>query len=343
MLSGSTTPTRRSSRSDGSPACGTLGRRRGRRVTAGEQARDVVDGDRRDRGLVRRLARHGHQRGRRALAHAQARALVPDRLPVAGVRALGRDAALELGHQLLRAARDARHVGAHVRDHGRLGLEREQRVERRDAVGLRRRDREPPADVVQRAPADPADARLHRVQRREQEVALRPRGVPAARHVLVALAGLRRSLPARPGRAEDGVDRLALDRRRELVLDDEVHQRAGCAAAPRAADASSSPGRSRSTRIAVALNSAVPDFGSVALIVSTLVSHLVGEVQRHEREPGPQRRVDADRRDDAAAGRRHPHPLAGLHAELLGVAAPTARAPRRGAAATCSRRSARRC
>ena len=51
---------------------------------------------------------------------------------------------------------------------------------------------------------------------------LRPRRVPAERHVVVALAGLRRPLPARPGRPEDGVDRRALDRRRELVLDDEV-------------------------------------------------------------------------------------------------------------------------
>jgi hypothetical protein len=198
------------------PGLRDAGRRRGRRVAAGEQARDVVHGDRRHRGLVRRLTRDGGQRCRRTLAHAQAGALVPDRLPVAGVRALGRDAALELGHQLLRAARDAGHVGAHVRDHGRLGLEREQRVERRDAVRLRRRDREPPADVVERAPADPADARLDGVEGREQKMALRPRGMPAARHMLVALAGLRRTLPARPGRAEDRVDRLALDRRREL-------------------------------------------------------------------------------------------------------------------------------
>ena len=117
--------------------------------------------------------------------------------PLPGCAPSGPTRPLELRDELLRPARDTRHVGAHVRDDRRLGLEREQRVERRDAVRLRRRDREPPADVVERAPADPADARLDGVEGREQEMALRPRGMPAARHVLVALAGLRRSLPAR--------------------------------------------------------------------------------------------------------------------------------------------------
>ena len=59
------------------------------------------------------------------------------------------------------------------------------------------------------------------------------------------------------------------------------------AAALRAADAScSSPACSRSTRIAVALNSAVPDFGSVALIVSTLVSTSSGKCSVMNASPG---------------------------------------------------------
>ena len=58
-----------------------------------------------------------------------------------------------------------------------------------------------------------------------------------------------------------------------------------------------------STRIAVALNSAVPERGSVASIVSTFVVDLVGEVQGHEREAGAQVRVERDRRLDRAAPR----------------------------------------
>ena len=62
---------------------------------------------------------------------------------------------------------------------------------------------------------------------------LRARRVPAARHMVVAVGRLLGALPARLRRAEHRVHGLALNRGRQLVLDDEVHQRAGCAAAPR--------------------------------------------------------------------------------------------------------------
>ena len=61
-------------------------------------------------------------------------------------------------------------------------------------------------------------------------------------------------------------------------------------------------------RIAVALNSAVPDFGSVASIVSRFVGDVVLEVQGHERQPGPQRLVDADRHLDLTTPRDHAAP-----------------------------------
>jgi hypothetical protein len=64
------------------------------------------------------------------------------------VLSLRADGLLEVGDELLRAARDARDVGADVGDDRRLRLEREQRVERGDAVGLGRRDREPLAEYV---------------------------------------------------------------------------------------------------------------------------------------------------------------------------------------------------
>ena len=65
-----------------------------------------------------------------------------------------------------------------------------------------------------------------------------------------------------------------------------------------------------SMRIAVALNSAVPDFGSVASIVSRFDRDVVLEVERHERQARAERRVDPDRDLDLAAARDDPDDLA---------------------------------
>ena len=53
--------------------------------------------------------------------------------------------------------------------------------------------------------------------------------------------------------------------------------------------------------MAVALNSAVPDFGIGGVDRQQVRRDVVLEVQRHEREPGSERRVDADRRLHATA------------------------------------------
>ena len=98
-----------------------------------------------------------------------------------------------------------------------------------------------------------------------------------------------------------------------------------------------------SIRIAVALNSAVPDFGSVASIVSRFVGDVVLEVEGHEREARAQRRVDPDRHLDLAAPRHDPDALAVARARSARRPRARCRASRRGAAATCSRRSGRRC
>ena len=74
-----------------------------------------------------------------------------------------------------------------------------------------------------------------------------------------------------------------------------------------------------SIRIAVALNSAVPDFGSVASMVSRLVGDVVLEVEGHEREARPERRVEPDRRLDRAAPRHDPDALALGEPSALGV------------------------
>ena len=140
--------------------------------------------------------------------------------PLPGCWPSGPTLALELGDEVLRAARDARDVGAHVRDDRRLGLEREQRVERRDAVRLRRRDREPLADVVERAAADPARrAPARRAAWAAAGGAALGRLAAAERDAGVAFAGLARALPPARRRAQDGVDRLALGGRRRVVVE----------------------------------------------------------------------------------------------------------------------------
>ena len=60
-------------------------------------------------------------------------------------------------------------------------LEREERVEGRDAVGVGGRHGQPPADVVERAGADPADPLLQRPERGQQQVPPRAGRVAAVR------------------------------------------------------------------------------------------------------------------------------------------------------------------
>ena len=74
-----------------------------------------------------------------------------------------------------------------------------------------------------------------------------------------------------------------------------------------------------SIRIAVALNSAVPDFGSVASIVRRFVATSSWKWSVMNVRPGPERRVDPDRRLHLAAPRDHADALALGQAEPLGV------------------------
>ena len=129
-----------------------------------------------------------------------------------------------------------------------------QRVERRDAVRVGGRDVEPPRRVAERALAHPADAPLCGAQRGEEQVA-------------ALTVGARDAVAVRRGRADDGVDRLALGVGRLREREAKVHYTA-------------------SRRIAVALNSAVPDFGSVASIVSTFVATRSGKCRFMNARPG---------------------------------------------------------
>ncbi len=200
--SGSTTPTRRSSRSvAAAPLRDRVGHHRLGQPAARAPRRRRPRARRRDRALGRLLARLRHQRGRRPLAQAEAGAPSQIARPSPGCSPAGPT----VRSSSATSSSPPRHMQAMSSQTcattGGARLEREQGVEARDAVGLGGRDRQPPADVVERARADPADARLHRVQRRQQQVALVAGGVAAARGVAVGLRP-RRADPGRLRRAE---------------------------------------------------------------------------------------------------------------------------------------------
>ena len=153
------------------------------------------------------------------------------------------------------ALEPAREVGADVQHVGGTLLERDERVERRDAVRVGGRDVEPSRRVAERALAHPADAPLCGAQRGEEQV-------PAL------AVGARDAVAVRRGRTDDGVDRLALGVGRLREREAKVHR------------------YTASRRIAVALNSAVPDFGSVASIVSTFVATRSGKCRFMNARPG---------------------------------------------------------
>ena len=232
------------------------------------------------------------------------------------------------------------------------------------------RHRQPLADVAERALADPPHPRLHVLEDRQQQVAL-VAGLVAAVHG-APTDGPRGSAAVlrRRGAVQERVDRRSLGVRRRSEQQSQVHQtrlpsrpavpvpqrsrdRRSPSGQPRrrsrpsptrpAAVASASSTGSFSTRIAVALNSAVPDFGSVASIVRIVGGDLFGEVERHEREaraaeygrsapaPAPPRVARTRARSLRSRSRAAPRPRA------------RGRATRRDAAASGTGSTGRRC
>src|SRR4029079_9372005 len=174
----------------------------------------------------------------------------------------------------------------------RSRLDGQQPVERRDPVDVRVGNPEPLGDglrrgpahpanpgverlgeVLERALADPANACLDRLENRQQEVPLRTGIVAAVRDVALELVRAVTALPARHRRAQHGGHRVALLHGRADRALPEIHQ----ARSATAASASRAGAAIFSTRIAAALNSAVPERGSVASIVSWLVSTWSGK------------------------------------------------------------------
>ena len=180
---------------------------------------------------------------------------------------------LELRDQLVRATTLARDVVTDMQDALRAGRRREQRVKRCDSPRIRGRHGETRANVVQRTLADPADTRLHGVQRRQQQVAHGARVVSAERDMGVADGIADAAVPPRRWRSEECVDRLTLLAGRFGVEEMEIHQ-SPAIAMRRPATVGRRDGRACTftTCTAQALNSAVPDFGSNASIVRKFVA-----------------------------------------------------------------------
>ena len=135
----------------------------------------------------------------------------------------------------------------------RIGVE--QRIEGGDPISLGGRDREPFGDVAKGSTADRADGVLDGVESGKQQVPLRTSRRAAEGDVAVE-TGEPSPFPRRPGRTQEGVNRLALCLRGLFEKGADVQQ-----VVVRA-----------STRTAVALNSAVPDLGSQASMVSAFTS-----------------------------------------------------------------------
>ena len=183
---------------------------------AGDQALEACEVGMAEQPLDRLGAGHLQECRGSLVAEAQAGAPQPDRVVLAELHVVAfrpvirrADGGLELTAQRLGALAAAGDVVADVQHAPGTRHGGEQRVEGGDAVGVGRRHHEPLADVVERAFADPADARLDRLQRRQQQVTLRPGLVPSLGRIGVARVP-DPAFPTRGGRAEEEVERLAL-------------------------------------------------------------------------------------------------------------------------------------
>src|SRR5216683_3876102 len=195
-----------------------------------------------------------HPRGRRPIAQSEARASAHRRIA-------------ELANQVVGTVGFADDVVADGDCEWRLFVEREAVVKGRDAIGLGRRNVQPAARVLETPAADPADLVLERVQHGQQQVAPRTRRVAPAREVIVSRCPLA-ALPQRGRWSEDAVDSGDFSLGRWPAAGSNIHYAI------------------LSTRMALALNSAVPDLGSVASMVSTLVATWSGKCSVMKARPG---------------------------------------------------------
>ena len=156
-----------------------------------------------EQSLERLLARLREQRRGGGVAEAEAGRMHPrrrvaiERDVVAARCARDRVAARLLNRrgQLAPAAVATGDVVTDMQHAPRTGGSRQQPIERCDAPRIRRRHAEPFADVDESAFADPPDARLQRLQRREQPVPLLADCASTVRDVRVAQAPALATVP----------------------------------------------------------------------------------------------------------------------------------------------------
>ena len=236
------------------------------------------------------------------------------------IGSLGADLLGQGVDQLLGAGAPAGQVVAHVEYPRRALLHREQGVEGRDAVDVGGGNGQPLRDVVERARTDPTGLLVQRVQGGEELVALGAGGVAAVGGV--AVLDPIRTGPGRDRGTEERVDRGALVggwfgvEEAEIHAISETYSPASRLATPAA---SLAPPFSFSTRMAVALNSAVPDLRIGGVDRQHVDVDLVREVEGHERQSRAQAGVEPYGRLDRAAPRADLHHLAGLDAQLVRV------------------------
>ncbi len=264
---------------------------------AGERVDHAVGGDGREDVLLGRVAGHGKQGRRSPIALAEAWAPQPGRRLSLNDGVLGAETLFERRDQLVRAVTATGQVVADVHDPRRPPLEREQRVERRDAVRVGRRHGETLADVVERAGAEPADMLVNRLQDGEQEVAPGSRAVATVRNLALVVDLPHTAFPARGGGAEHAVDRRPLGGGGHGVEQVDVH--GPIVPRHRCASARSRRFLDRPSLLAGCGGDLLdPDRGRLELGRARLRIRrvdgqhvrvdLVGEVQRHEREARPQ-------------------------------------------------------
>src|SRR5215475_473199 len=199
-------------------------------------------------------------------------------IPRRSMRMCRPDLALERLDQLCRAFAPTRDVVAHMEHTRRSRRRRQQRIKRRHAPRIRGRNAEPHAHIVETRFADPTDARLKRLECGQQQVATLTLLASAGRHVGIAFVATLSAIPCRSWRTKQSVYRGTLFVGWLGVPQVQIHQ-----SSPAAAKGSALRKRNSgvlatgSTRTAHALNSAVPDRGSVALIVKRFVATSSGK------------------------------------------------------------------
>src|SRR3954471_16176463 len=203
--------------------------RRGERGYGVDGARFVHVSDERLERATR--LRHLHESRGRLIAHAETGRPHPGHrvgielhmLAARPMRVCRTETLLERRADSIGTAGFACDVVADMEDATRSWRRRQQGVESRDAPRICGRNVEPRADVVHRAFADPADARLHCLQCGEQQVSPRADSRTGMTDMPLSWIDALAALPLRLCRSEQSVHGFALGARRRRVDQLDIH------------------------------------------------------------------------------------------------------------------------